>query len=401
MTSPEFLFYRSESNDFLRLSGPNDWLVIPGDGSRPRVQGRGITPPEDPFEALRLYQQDRTDGILAGWVSYDFARLNPRFRGLDPPDGDWPLVLLAHVSEGQEVPPEALEGDSPPRIGTFTPRISEGQYENRIQTIQDLIRRGYLYQLNFSQRFRAPVKGRLRPLLGSIAGENLPPHSVYGSWNNREFVSLSPERFFQVDGQIIRTQPIKGTRPRRGDPEQHRSLREDLRRSEKDSAEHVMIVDLERNDLNRVCRPGSVHVPSFKQLRTFPTVYHLVSIVEGRLRDGVGLANLLRELFPGGSITGCPKPITVRVIDQLEKRSRELYTGTIGYWDRTREFADWNLAIRTLVRSGNQVAWDAGGGIVIDSQPDEEYRESFDKVTLIQNIRDRSRRTEPIPEGGS
>jgi para-aminobenzoate synthetase component 1 len=162
-----------------------------------------------------------------------------------------------------------------------------------------------------------------------------------------------------------------------------------------------MIVDLERNDLNRVCRSGSVHVPERKVVRSFPTVHHLVSTVQGELRDGVGFSDLLRELFPGGSITGCPKPITLRVIDQLEERFRELYTGTIGYWDRNREYADWNIAIRTLIRNENRVSWDSGGGIVIDSRPDREYRESFDKIQLIQTIRDRLRVSAPAHRGGS
>jgi anthranilate/para-aminobenzoate synthase component I len=401
MTSPEFLFYRSETQDFLQLSDPDDWLIIPGDGSRPRVHGQRQSSPEAPFEALKTYQENRTEGILAGWVSYDFARLNPRFRGLGPPDCEWPLVLLGHYSEGQAVEPADLSTGPPAELGTFTPWISEKQYENRIRSIQQLIRRGYLYQLNFSQRFRASVQGTLRSLLGVIGGESLPPHSVYGSWNNREFLSLSPERFLEVDGRTLRTQPIKGTRPRSSDPEEDRSLRQELRDSEKDSAEHVMIVDLERNDLNRVCRSGSVHVPERKVVRSFPTVHHLVSTVQGELRDGVGFSDLLRELFPGGSITGCPKPITLRVIDQLEERFRELYTGTIGYWDRNREYADWNIAIRTLIRNENRVSWDSGGGIVIDSRPDREYRESFDKIQLIQTIRDRLRVSAPAHRGGS
>lgn len=401
MTTPEFLFYRSESDDFLRLSDPDDWLVIPGDGSRPRVFGCRTSLPEDPFEALRVYQEERPEGILAGWVSYDFTRLNPRFSEMDVPDSEWPLVLLAHFSTREVVSSTALESGTEPEIGTFNSCLSRTNYKNSIRAIQDLIRRGYLYQLNFSQRFRASIGGSLRSLLGSMSGDFIPPHSVYGSWKDREFLSLSPERFFEVDGRTIRTQPIKGTRSRGNDPDRDRSLRRALRTSEKDSAEHVMIVDLERNDLNRVCRPGSVHVPELKKLRTFPTVHHLVSTIEGTLGDDVGLSDILREMFPGGSITGCPKPITVRVIDQLEKRSRGLYTGTIGYWDQTRNYADWNLAIRTLVRREERITWDAGGGIVIDSDPEDEYRESFDKVTLIKKVRDQLQRRTPVHEGGT
>lgn len=388
MTSPEFFFFDDKKEDFLRLRDPADWLIVPGEGSDPILYGSDRGLPEDPFLAIEEYTGNRDHGHLAGWVSYDFARLNPRFRSFGGRPGRFPPVLLAHYPESERVSPGQLEPEAPVSIGSFEPVIDPGEYRRNVEDIRTLIRRGYLYQLNYSQRFRAPVEGTLRSLFARIPVDLLPPRTVYGSWGSWEFLSLSPERFLEVDGRTIRTQPIKGTRPRHEDSGEDRAARDELLASEKDAAEHVMIVDLERNDLNRVCEPGSVHVPELKRLRSFPTVHHLVSTVEGRLRDSVGPADLLRELFPGGSITGCPKPITMRVIDRLENRRRGLYTGSVGYWDRDRGRADWNIAIRTLVRRGERVTWDAGGGIVIDSRSENEYRESLDKVTLIETIRD-------------
>lgn len=388
MTSPEFLFYDDRREDFLHLQDPVDWLLISGDGSGSTLHGTDRVLPEDPFEAIECYTTSRDHGCLGGWISYDFARMNPRFPSFGGSQGSFPPVLLAHYPSSSRVSPGELHTGSPVNLGAFEPTVERAEYRRNIENIRSLIRRGYLYQLNYSQRFRTSVEGRLRSLLSEVPVELLPPQTIYGSWGTWEFLSLSPERFLEIEGPTIRTQPIKGTRPRHEDPSEDREARKQLLRSEKDAAEHVMIVDLERNDLNRVCEPGSVHVPELKKLRSFPTVHHLVSTVEGRLRESAGPADLLRELFPGGSITGCPKPITMRVIDRLESRRRGLYTGSVGYWDRDQNRADWNIAIRTLVRRGNRVTWDAGGGIVIDSDSGSEYRESLDKVTLIETIRD-------------
>jgi len=215
---------------------------------------------------------------------------------------------------------------------------------------------------------------------------SFPPPSAYVSHGDHEHPSLSRERFLHLDGDEIITQPIKGTRPRGGNPHEDNRLRGELLRSEKDHAEHAMIVDLERNDLNRVCRPGTVTTQKLAEHHSFPTVHHLVSTVNGELRSDVTPGQLFRSTFPGGSITGAPKHTAVRLIDRLETRQRGIYTGTIGFWDLDRAVADWNIAIRTLVRSGKRGWWDSGGGIVIDSDPESEYRESLDKLALIRRM---------------
>jgi anthranilate/para-aminobenzoate synthase component I len=192
-------------------------------------------------------------------------------------------------------------------------------------------------------------------------------------------LSGSPERFLRVAGELIETEPIKGTRPTDSDPCRDAALRTELARDPKERAEHVMIVDLERNDLGRVCVPGSVHVPSLMRLESFATVHHMVSTVRGRLRDDVGLAALLRATFPGGSITGAPKIRAAQIIAELERRPRELYTGAIAWFRGPRDF-DSSIAIRTAVARDGEYTYHAGGGVVADSDPVREHRECLLKA---------------------
>src|SRR5437773_2769084 len=177
----------------------------------------------------------------------------------------------------------------------------------------------------------------------------------------------------------IETRPIKGTRPRASDAPEDRALAEELLASEKDAAENVMIVDLERNDLGKVCEFGSVHVPVLKALRSLPNVHHLESVVRGRLRADVTIPELLRATFPGGSITGAPKPRAMEIIERLEPHRRGVYSGSLGYisWDRS---LDWNIAIRTATVIGGTAHFAVAGAIGADSNPEAEYRETLDKL---------------------
>jgi para-aminobenzoate synthetase component 1 len=192
--------------------------------------------------------------------------------------------------------------------------------------------------------------------------------------------SSSPERFFRIEGDRIETWPIKGTRPRGATPEEDAALAGELRRSEKDRAENVMIVDLERNDLGKVCVTGSVHVSALCEVTSHSNVHHLISRVEGQLRSDATPVDVLRAMFPGGSITGAPKIRSIEVIDELEPVRRGLYTGAIGYWDVGGD-CDWNVAIRTVVAGGGAASFHAGGGIVADSIPDAEYEETLVKAS--------------------
>jgi para-aminobenzoate synthetase component 1 len=199
-------------------------------------------------------------------------------------------------------------------------------------------------------------------------------------------VSSSPELFLRVlEGEVI-TRPIKGTRPRIGDSKQDRAAAGELVGSEKDNAELAMIIDLLRNDLGRVCSFGTVCVTDPRRLETHPTVFHLVGTVSGRLREGVGIADLLRATFPGGSITGAPKIRAMEIIDELEPVARGVYTGCIGIIGADGS-ARLNIAIRTIVCEDDRALVQVGGGIVADSDPDAEYRETLDKArAMLESI---------------
>lgn len=261
----------------------------------------------------------------------------------------------------------------------FAPSISRRQYLGAIATIKDYILAGDCYQTNFAQHFAARFEGD--PWLAYRALRyNLPsPYSAYLAWPGGALLSLSPERFLKLSVGQVETKPIKGTTPRGHTVAEDNDNAVDLLNSAKDRAENLMIVDLLRNDLGKSCEPGSIRVPKLFALESFANVHHLVSTITGRLRDDSSALELLREAFPGGSITGAPKKRAMEIIDELEARPRGTYCGSVGYISANGRM-DTNIAIRTLVAEGDQLHCWGGGGIVADSDPEQEYQETLDKV---------------------
>ncbi|MDF4536337.1 aminodeoxychorismate synthase component I, partial [Vibrio parahaemolyticus] len=208
---------------------------------------------------------------------------------------------------------------------------------------------------------------------------NQAPFSAFLRLPQGAILSVSPERFLQVCDRVIETKPIKGTRPRHADKQQDALLKQDLVSAEKDQAENLMIVDLLRNDIGRVAKPGSVHVPKLFDVESFPAVHHLVSTIRATLDEQYQAADLLRACFPGGSITGAPKVRAMEIIEELEPHRRSAYCGSIGYLSRHGKM-DTSITIRTLVAYQKQLyAW-AGGGLVADSEGAAEYQETLDKL---------------------
>jgi para-aminobenzoate synthetase component I len=206
------------------------------------------------------------------------------------------------------------------------------------------------------------------------------PYSAFLDWPQLQILCASPERFLRVRQGRVETRPIKGTRPRSADAVEDTRLAEELRHHPKDRAENLMIVDLLRNDLGKNCEPGSVRVPKLFEVESYSNVHHLVSTVEGKLRAGCDALDLLRDCFPGGSITGAPKQRAMEIIEQLEPQRRGVYCGSIGYVGFDGNM-DTNIAIRTLIHANNEIRCWAGGGIVADSQCDAEYQETLDKAS--------------------
>ena len=247
---------------------------------------------------------------------------------------------------------------------------------------KEYIAAGDIYQVNLSQRLSAPFTADPFALYQRLAHENPAPFAAYFHTPDAAIVSCSPERFLQVRGREVETRPIKGTRPRGATPEEDARLAAELLASEKDRAENVMIVDLERNDLGRACEFGSVHVPELFAVEQYATVFHLVSTVRGRLRPEVTALDCLRASFPGGSITGAPKVRSMEIIEELEPTRRGVYTGAIGYLCFSGDM-DTNIVIRTVVVKDGTAHFQVGGGIVADSDPEAEYQETMDKGVAL------------------
>jgi para-aminobenzoate synthetase component 1 len=267
---------------------------------------------------------------------------------------------------------------------TFTHR----GYLDAVAKVREYIVAGDIFQANLSQRFQAPLLEPPFELYLRLRRRNPAPFAAYLAFDNVTVLSASPERFLRLDhDRQVETRPIKGTRPRGVVPMHDAALGRALAESEKDRAENVMIVDLLRNDLSRVCRPGTVRVPELFALEQHPTVHHLVSTVVGELEPAADAVDLVRASFPGGSITGAPKVRAMEVIAELEPTRRGVYCGSIGYLSATGAM-DTSIVIRTFVATGAGLYFQAGGGIVADSDPELEFRETLDKVAgLVDTLK--------------
>ena len=280
----------------------------------------------------------------------------------------------------QDLPPTPAPGKAPRVEANFR----RGDYEAAVQRVIDYIHAGDIFQANLAQRFEAALPEGLAPfdLYRRLRAINPAPFSAYLDFDGTVVASSSPERFLQLRGGRVETRPIKGTRPRGATAAEDEALARELLASEKDRAENVMIVDLLRNDLSRVCRDETVTVPELCALETFATVFHLVSTVTGELRPGATALDLLKACFPGGSITGAPKIRAMEIIAELEPTRRGPYCGSVGYLSFTGDM-DSSIVIRTYAIKDGTVTFQAGGGIVADSNPAAEYEETLDKARAL------------------
>ncbi|WP_259588120.1 aminodeoxychorismate synthase component I [Aeromonas veronii] len=266
--------------------------------------------------------------------------------------------------------------------GSWQSNMSRAEYGEKFARIQEYLAAGDCYQINLTQRFSAPYQGDEWQAYCLLATANKAPFSAFIRLPESALLSLSPERFLLLDGRHIETKPIKGTRPRHPDPATDRQVARELAQADKDRSENLMIVDLLRNDIGRVSRPGSVSVPHLFAVESFPAVHHLVSTIHGELDARWQGVDLLRACFPGGSITGAPKIRAMEIIEELEPQRRNAYCGSIGYLSQHGRM-DTSICIRTLIAEAGRLHCWAGGGIIADSDADSEYQETYDKVARI------------------
>jgi para-aminobenzoate synthetase component I len=401
------------------------YLVLTTKGRLARWERRGQaveTVEGDPFQALREALSERRaprswrDGSMPfscggiGYLSYELGRYVEKLPCSVVDDLFLPelafcfydkVIRFDHVSgrselctsagssrEAKRLAAEALEqleaGAAPDeergggKGGGLESGFSKDEYMASVARVKEYILAGDIYQANLSQRYSAPLNETPWSLYSRLRVLNAAPFSAFLNMGGFAVASSSPERFFEVRGETVETRPIKGTRPRCDTEAEDSRMKRELLSSAKDRAELSMIVDLERNDLGRVCDYGTVRVDEHAVLESYATVHHLVSTVTGRLAGRHDVVDLVKASFPGGSITGAPKIRSMEIIDELEPTERSVYTGAIGYigFDGS---TDLNIAIRTMILANGRAYWQVGGGIVADSDPLEEYEETLHK----------------------
>jgi para-aminobenzoate synthetase component I len=299
-------------------------------------------------------------------------------------DHEEQVVTRIAANLGHRVEPPAPDLESPVAGEDFSYNFTRATYRQAVLRAKEYIARGDIYQVNLSQRFQCGIHATAVELYRLLREANPAPYCAYLDTGAAQILSSSPECFLNMSDRQVITRPIKGTRARHADPAEDQRIAEELMRSPKDNAELVMITDLERNDLGRVCEFGSVHVSDLVSVESYATVHHLVSTVGGQLRAGVSHVDAVRACFPGGSITGAPKIRAMEIIDELEPHARGVYTGAIGFFG-FNGVSHFNIAIRTVVQQGERLTFHAGGGIVADSEPDAEYAETLAKAQGIFN----------------
>jgi para-aminobenzoate synthetase component 1 len=325
------------------------------------------------------------DRVCAGWLGYDLGLDVEAWPLRQSSDFGAPLLHVAAYARVQEfaaapVPPAPLV----PPAGPLRAHLARADYERRVAAVVEHIRAGDLFQANLTQPFTAGWRGEPRQLFWRLCAESPAPNAAYvEDGRGTAVLSSSPEEFLWRDGERVRTRPIKGTRPRSGDPARDRALLAELLASEKDQAELAMIVDLMRNDLGKVAVTGSVRVGPFPEHDSFAQVHHLFATVTATLPPAVSAVGLLRATFPCGSITGCPKLRCLEILESLEAVRRGVYTGAIGTFGPGPRL-HLNVAIRTLVHRGERLRANAGGGVTALSDPAREFDETLDKMAGLE-----------------
>jgi aminodeoxychorismate synthase component I len=317
-------------------------------------------------------------GGLCGWVDYEGEFVF----------GDYPEMLVySHRDrtwwETGGLSMRLRDSGGSAEISAFSPLAPREKFISAVSRIKDWIAAGHIYQANLSQAFTATVTGDLFALYETLRDVSPAPMAAYLKLDGREILSSSPETFLKISGRGIETRPIKGTRPRFSDPDEDRRSAYELQTSAKEIAELVMITDLLRNDLGQVCEFGSVEVTEMLRLEPLAQVHHLVSTVTGTLRPEISAVAAIAACFPGGSITGAPKKRAMEIIRELEQAPRGIYCGAIGWLGYNGE-SSLSIAIRTLVRTGGNLVYQVGAGIVADSDPEKEYEETLHKAAGIR-----------------
>ena len=346
---------------------------------------------------------NRLIGGLVGFISYDIVRhwenISDKYTELNYADFQFGLfnegIIFDHEKErvyyyhsGDNNLKEVLELlDTEREIGTINytepiSNINKETFENNVDIAKEYVRSGDIFQVVLSRKYEFKISGDLLSIYKSLRTINPSPYMYYFKSNDLNIIGASPEMLVRVTDNQIETFPIAGTRPRDEDMEKNKKLTEELLSDEKERAEHVMLVDLARNDVGQIARFGSVKVPEFMEVHQFSHVQHIVSKVIGELKEEKDCFEAIRAIFPAGTVSGAPKIRAMEIIQELEKESRGPYAGALGYFSKNM-CADFAITIRTLVVKGNKAYIQAGAGIVADSVPEKEWFETEQKASAL------------------
>ena len=367
--------------------------------------------PDDLFSKLReILEENRINndfnrliGGLVGFISYDIVRhweyISDKYTELNYADFQFGLfnegIIFDHEKErvyyyhsGDNNLKEVLELLKTKReIGTINytepiSNINKETFENNVDIAKEYVRSGDIFQVVLSRKYEFNISGDLLAIYRALRMINPSPYMYYFKSNNLNIIGASPEMLVRVTDNQIETFPIAGTRPRDENVKKNKKLTEELLSDEKERAEHVMLVDLARNDVGQIAKFGSVKVPEFMQVHQFSHVQHIVSKVIGKLKDEKDCFEAIRAIFPAGTVSGAPKIRAMEIIQELEKESRGPYAGALGYFSKNM-CADFAITIRTLVVKGNKAYIQAGAGIVADSVPEKEWFETEQKAGAL------------------
>ncbi len=346
---------------------------------------------------------NRLIGGLVGFISYDIVRhwenISDEYTELEYADFQFGLfnegIIFDHEKEkiyyyhsGDNNLKEVVKLlDTERKIGAIDytepiSNINKETFENNVDVAKEYVRSGDIFQVVLSRKYEFNISGDLLSIYRALRMINPSPYMYYFKSNNLNIIGASPEMLVRVTNNQIETFPIAGTRPRNEDVEKNKKLTKELLADEKERAEHVMLVDLARNDVGQIAKFGSVKVPEFMQVHQFSHVQHIVSKVIGELKDGKDCFEAIRSIFPAGTVSGAPKIRAMEIIQELEKESRGPYAGALGYFSKNM-CADFAITIRTLVVKGNKAYIQAGAGIVADSVPEKEWFETEQKASAL------------------
>lgn len=415
------------ANPFLVLTSTGDHVTIDLNGKRIEKKSNPFIELNNIIEKYKLAPISKAEelppfqGGLIGYFGYELSKItenikqstlrNPDLPDLVLPFYDWVLAhdnvtnngyifatglpnkskisakkriteIMHYLESNQNI---CNNDKKSPVISSISSNFSKSKYLNSIKKIQKYIAQGEVYQVNLSQRFQSSFKGNPWVLYSALRESNISAFASYLSFPNATILSFSPEEFLNFEKGMVLTRPIKGTKPRGVTPQEDEIRAKSLLKSEKDLAENLMIVDVLRNDLGKVCKIGSIKTPYIFKIEKHPSVWHLVSSISGELDPKKNIVDLIESTFPGGSITGAPKIRAMEIIEEIEPHSRGPYCGSIGYISCTGPMKT-SIVIRTLIITGEKLYLQVGGGIVADSIPQLELEETHHKASALFTI---------------